>query len=86
MACNLSGAQPNGPSFTPAGLILDPKGCILEERFGQEGVIFADFSAQRLGEVRSNPMGFFLRVRRPEVYLPHLSRGLEGLAESKHRL
>ena len=68
IACSLAGHRQNGTPFTPAGLILDPKGKILAERFGEEGITVGFLDAKRLSEVRARQMGFFLGFRRPELY------------------
>ncbi|PIX22195.1 MAG: hypothetical protein COZ68_12860, partial [Deltaproteobacteria bacterium CG_4_8_14_3_um_filter_43_13] len=50
-------------------LVLDPKGHIIEDAYGEdEKVVIADLRASDLIKVRKSKMGFFLSRRRPEIY------------------
>lgn len=70
-ACNQVGDNGAGLIFAGAALIVGPKGEILARAAGdREEVIVADLLAENLAAVREGRMGYFLPLRRPEIYRP----------------
>jgi N-carbamoylputrescine amidase len=69
VACNLAGDNGGGLDFSGVALIIGPKGEVLAQAAGnQDRLVFADLKAEELNNVKAGRMGFFLPIRRPEVY------------------
>lgn len=78
VVCNQVGCYDAGGTFPGVALVLDPKGRVMAEAYGdQERITVADLSASDLGQVRGSETGFFLSRRRPEIY-GELSTSLMG--------
>jgi N-carbamoylputrescine amidase len=68
-ACNQAGDNGGGLEFAGVCLILGPKGEILAEAVGlDDQLVTADLRAADLASVREGRMGYFLPLRRPELY------------------
>ncbi|MBI4620440.1 MAG: nitrilase [Desulfobacterales bacterium] len=69
VACNQVGNYDEGGAFPGVALVLDPKGHIIVDAYGEEEkIVIADLRASDLIKVRESKMGFFLNRRRPEIY------------------
>jgi len=70
VACNQVGKTEEGLSFPGVAVIFGPDGRLLAHYAGQdETLLFGDFEAGRLQDVRRHPMKYFLPKRRPEIYV-----------------
>jgi len=68
-ACNQVGDNGRGLSFAGVALILGPKGEVLAQAAGDEDdLVVADLEAERIETIREGRMGWFLPLRRPEIY------------------
>jgi N-carbamoylputrescine amidase len=69
VACNQVGNYDEGGAFPGVAMVLDPKGHIIVNAYGdEEKIVIADLRASDLTQVRESKMGFFLSRRRPEIY------------------
>ena len=69
LACNQAGDNGGGLNFSGVALIIGPKGEILAQAAGNEDqLVVADLKAEELNNVKEGRMGYFLPIRRPEVY------------------
>ena len=69
VACNLAGDNGGGLDFSGVALIIGPKGEVLAQAAGnKDQLVMADLKAEDLKTIKEGRMGFFLPIRRPEVY------------------
>lgn len=69
VACNQVGDNGAGLTFAGTALIAGPKGEILAQASNSEqGLIVADLKADELLAVKEGRMGYFLPLRRPDLY------------------
>lgn len=68
-ACNQTGDNGDGVDFSGAAMIIGPKGEILAKAASKkEAMITAELNVKDLAAVRNSRMGYFLPLRRPEIY------------------
>jgi predicted amidohydrolase len=73
-ACNLAGGDGAGNNFCGGALVLDPKGNVIAESFGDcENMLVADLDPDPINTIRQQEARtmrniFFLAARRPELY------------------
>ena len=72
-ACNQFGRNGVGTEFYGGACIIDPRGNILEESYGEECILTADIDGKDLDRIRnSDPNNmrdhYYLDKRRPELY------------------
>jgi len=72
-SCNLVGGNGFGTMFYGGACILDPRGNILAEKYGEECVLTADLDPTPMELIRKGNQGnlknlYFLDKRRPELY------------------
>jgi N-carbamoylputrescine amidase len=68
-ACNQVGTNNEGINFNGTAMILNPKGEIIAETFGnREDSVSAELDMKLLEQVRTSRMGYFLKERVPELY------------------
>jgi N-carbamoylputrescine amidase len=69
VACNQAGNNGGGLTFSGVALILGPKGQILAQATGTEdALVTADLKEDEIQSVREGRMGYFLPLRRPDLY------------------
>jgi predicted amidohydrolase len=68
-AVNQTGPNGLGLEFPGNGVILGPSGDLYAEGLnGEEGLVLADLSSEKLNYVRGHAMRYFFPNRRPELY------------------
>ncbi|MFW5975324.1 MAG: nitrilase-related carbon-nitrogen hydrolase [Desulfosalsimonas sp.] len=68
-AVNPVGENGCGLWFPGAAVVISPEGKMVSHSAGEdETMLIADLSAKTLESVRSHPMKYFLKDRRPEIY------------------
>jgi N-carbamoylputrescine amidase len=69
VACNQAGGNGAGLAFPGLAVVIGPDGRVIAaDASGSETLLVADLEAERLAEVRSHPMRYFLPHRRPDIY------------------
>ncbi|RLB16224.1 MAG: nitrilase [Deltaproteobacteria bacterium] len=69
VACNQVGQTSEGYQFPGVAVVVDPSGLIISQRMRvDEGMVVATLKANRLEEIRTHQMRYFLPNRRPELY------------------
>ncbi len=69
VACNQVGKSGDGLSFPGVAVVLGPDGHVMASYTGEEEhVLFVELEADRLHNIRSHRMKYFLPRRRPELY------------------
>ena len=69
VACNQVGKSGDGLSFPGVAVVLGPDGHVMASYTGEEEhILFVELEADRLHNIRSHRMKYFLPKRRPELY------------------
>jgi N-carbamoylputrescine amidase len=69
VACNQVGDNGGGLTFAGAAMIISPKGEVLAQAAGEsQFIVAARLKAQDLTAVKTGRMGYFLPLRRPDLY------------------
>lgn len=69
VACNQAGDNGAGLDFSGVALVLGPKGQVLAQATGTEdALVTADLKAAQIQSIKEGRMGYFLPLRRPDLY------------------
>lgn len=69
IACNQAGPNNGGLTFAGVALIIGPKGDVIAQKTGlEDDLVTADLKAADLSTVKNGRMGYFLPLRRPDIY------------------
>ncbi|MCP3921768.1 MAG: nitrilase [Desulfobacterales bacterium] len=69
VACNQSGENGMGLSFSGVSVAIDPSGEVIDQRLdNSEGMLVVDLTKEIFEHVRGHEMRYFFPNRRPEIY------------------
>jgi N-carbamoylputrescine amidase len=70
VACNQSGENCNGLTFSGNAMVIGPSGDVISaDTRSRPSMLIVDLKASDLADVRNHPMRHFFPNRRPELYL-----------------